>query len=119
MPTSALLRFFTSQLVEHDGTLALRRALLRETVAVANAQNIRLDEDERWEAITALLKRTTGAKASMLQDVEKRRSTEIDVINGAGVAAGRRRHIPTPYNETMVWLIRSLEESFVRTDGGG
>jgi 2-dehydropantoate 2-reductase len=48
----------------------------------------------------------------MLQDVEARRRTEIDVINGAIVEAGRRHAIPTPYNDTMVWLVRSLEETF-------
>jgi 2-dehydropantoate 2-reductase len=112
LPTSALLHFFAVQLVEHDGTLRLMRELLREVVAVADAQGIALDEAERWEAITGLLKRATGAKASMLQDVERGRRTEIDVINGAIVAAGERLGIPTPYNNAMVWLVKSLEETF-------
>jgi 2-dehydropantoate 2-reductase len=112
LPTSALLRFYAGQLIEHDDTLALMRALLLEVVAVANAQQIALDFDERWEAITGLLSRATGAKASMLQDVENRRRTEIDVVNGAIVEAGRRLKIRTPYNETMVWLVKSLEETF-------
>lgn len=112
LPTSALLRFHADQLIEHGGTLELMRALLRETIIVADAQGIKLDEDERWEAITGLLKRAVGAKSSMLQDVEKRRPTEIDVINGAVVAAGHRLNIPTPFNEAMVWLIKSLEETF-------
>jgi 2-dehydropantoate 2-reductase len=112
LPTSALLRFYAGQLVEHSGTLDLMRALLREVIAVANAQDIALDEAERWEAITGLLKRATGAKSSMLQDVEKGRRTEIDVINGAIVDAGGRLGIPTPYNNTMVWLVKSLEETF-------
>jgi ketopantoate reductase len=34
------------------------------------------------------------------------------VINGAIVDAGRRHGTPTPYNDTMVWLVRSLEETF-------
>ena len=114
LPTSAMLRFYAGQLIEHEGTLSLMRALLRETVAVANAQDIGLDETERWEAITGLLSRAQGAKASMLQDVENGRLTEIDVVNGAIVEAGRRLGIPTPHNETMVWLVKSLEETFGR-----
>lgn len=109
LPTSALLRFAAGQLIDHDETLELMRALLREVVAVASAQKIPLDQEERWEAIVGLLGRAAGAKASMLQDVERRRRTEIDVINGAVVAAGREHGIPTPHNETMVWLIKSLE----------
>ena len=48
----------------------------------------------------------------MLQDVERSRQTEIDVINGAVVDAGRRLGIPTPYNDTMVWMTKSLQETF-------
>ncbi len=112
LPTSALLRVYAGQLIEDEGTLALMGALLRETVAVANAQDIPLDYDKCWDSITGLLKRSAGARASMLQDVEQSRRTEIDVINGAIVEAGRQSDIPTPYNETMVWLIKSLEATF-------
>ena len=113
VPNSALLRLCAPQLVQHPPMLDLMRALLREAVAVANAQNIDLDFDERWEAITGLLKRLAPtAKGSMLQDVEKQRPTEIDVINGAVIEAGKRLNIPTPYNQAMVWMIKALEETF-------
>lgn len=112
LPASALLHFYAHQMVEHDGTLAMMDALLREAVAVAHAQDIPLDFDERWEAITGLLKRAVGGKASMLQDVENKRRTEIDVVNGAIVEAGKRLGIPTPYNDSMVWLVKALEETF-------
>ena len=113
LPNSALLRLCAPQLVQHPPMLDLMRALLREAVAVANAQNIDLDFDERWEAITGLLKRLAPtAKGSMLQDVEKQRPTEIDVINGAVIEAGKRLNIPTPYNQAMVWMIKALEETF-------
>lgn len=118
LPTSALLRFYAGQLVEHEGTLALMRALLEEVVAVARAQDISLDLEERWDAITGLLAKAQGAKASMLQDVEKGRRTEIDVINGAIVDAGRCHGVPTPYNDSMVWLVRSLEASFAQPKEG-
>ena len=72
-----------------------------------------LNFEERWEAITGLLKRCApNTKASMLQDVERSRRTEIDVVNGAVVEAGRRLGIPTPYNDAMLWLVKSLEETF-------
>jgi 2-dehydropantoate 2-reductase len=112
LPTSALLRFYAGQLVEHEGTLALMRGLLAEVVAVANAQGIPLEFDERWETITGLLHRAARAKSSMLQDVEKQQQTEIEVVNGAITAAGERLGIPTPYNNTMVWMVRSLEATF-------
>jgi 2-dehydropantoate 2-reductase len=112
LPTSALLGFKAGELAQHAGTLDLMQALLRETVDVAQAQGIALDYAERWAAICAIMERAAGAKASMLQDVEQRRQTEIDVINGAIVASGEQYGIPTPYNQAMVWLVRALQESF-------
>ena len=112
LPTAALLRFPAHQLIQHDGTNALMRALLAEVVAVAAAQNIALDAGERWQAIVKLLEQAIGARASMLQDVEACRQTEIDVVNGAIVDAGRRYAIATPYNEAMVWMVKSLQETF-------
>jgi 2-dehydropantoate 2-reductase len=113
LPTSALLRFYAPQLVQHDSMLELMRALLHEVIAVAQAQKIPLDFEERWEAITGLLKRCgPNAKSSMLQDVEKSRQTEIDVINGAIVEAGQRLSIPTPYNNAMLWMVKALEGTF-------
>jgi 2-dehydropantoate 2-reductase len=113
LPVAALLRFYAGQLVEHAGTLELMRALLHETVAVANAQGIPLNEEERWEAITDSARRGPTVKVSMLQDVEKGRRTEIDAVNGAVVDAGRRLNIPTPHHEAVVCLVRALEESLV------
>jgi 2-dehydropantoate 2-reductase len=48
----------------------------------------------------------------MFQDVEHRRRTEIDVINGAIVEAGDQYAVPTPYNRAMVNLVKALESSF-------
>jgi 2-dehydropantoate 2-reductase len=112
LPVAALLGFRAAQLIEHEGTQDLMRALLRETVTVANKQGIAVDYDERWQAITSLLRRAAAAKPSMLQDVERRRRTEVEVINGAVVAAGRRVDVPTPNNQAMVSLLQSLQETF-------
>lgn len=113
LPTAGLLRFTANTLGEHKGTVALMRGLLEETVAVARAQGIALDLEERWSAITGLLSRAIGARASMLQDVDAKRRTEIEVINGAIVDAGVRLGIATPYNNSMVWLIDSLQDAYM------
>jgi len=112
LPTSALLRFTAGELPKHNGTLELMRSLLHETALVANAQGIQLDEEERWKSIVALLERAGAGKSSMLQDVENRRLTEIDVINGAITKAAATTNIETPYNLAMVQLIKALEETF-------
>ena len=114
LPTSASIRVTADNLLGTPEMEGLMQKLLAEVVAVANAQKIPLDFDERWEAIRNLLNRLApNTKGSMLQDVERRRQTEIDVINGAIVEAGARLGIATPHNQTMLCLVKALEQSFV------
>jgi 2-dehydropantoate 2-reductase len=112
LPTSALLQFYAGELLQHRGTMELMEALLKEVIAVAHAQNIAMNYDERWKAITGLLERAQTARSSMLQDMQAKRRTEIDVINGAIVQGGKLFNIPTPYNNAMVWMVKAIEETF-------
>lgn len=114
LPTAALLRFFAHELVAFEPAKTEMAAILEEVVAVAKAQGIALDYDERWAAITGLLEKAIGGKASMLQDVEAGRQTEIEVINGAIVAAGRKVGIPTPHNDAMVSMIQAAEQHYLK-----
>lgn len=114
LPTSALLRFFAHELAAFEPARREMAAILREVVDVAHAQGIALDFDERWSAIIGLLERAVGGKASMLQDVEARRQTEIEVINGAIVAAGRSAGVATPHNAAMVAMIQAAEQHYLQ-----
>lgn len=49
-------------------------------------------------------------KASMLQDLEKNRKSEIDYINGFICKKGREAGIKTPYNDLVVKLVKEAEE---------
>lgn len=118
LPTAGLLRFFAHELVAYDEAKTAMALILGEVVAVARAQGIALDYDERWQAITSLLARAVGGKASMLQDVEASRRTEIEVINGAIVEAGRRAGVATPVNETMVAMIGALQAKYLAARAG-
>jgi 2-dehydropantoate 2-reductase len=114
LPTSASIRITADQLLRTPEMERLMEGLLTEVVAVARAQKISLNFDERWQAIRNLLsKLAPNTKGSMLQDVERHHQTEIDVINGAIVEAGARLGIATPYNQSMLCLIKALEQSFV------
>ena len=117
LPTAALLRFAAHELNQYEEMRALMRGLLAEVVAVAAAQGIALDPAERWQAITDLLDRAVGARASMLQDVEAGRQTEIDVINGAIVEASRRHALATPLNDAMVCMVKSLQARYLAGKG--
>lgn len=46
----------------------------------------------------------------MLQDLEKGKKTEVDSINGAVCAQGRRAGVPTPMNDKVVDIIHRIEK---------
>ncbi len=56
-----------------------------------------------------------GHKASMLQDVEARRQTEVDYLNGGIVRFGREHGVPTPLNEAVVALIKGMEHAWTQS----
>ncbi|MHC5794786.1 ketopantoate reductase family protein [Lacisediminihabitans sp. FW035] len=87
-------------------------ALIDEGERVAAALGITLDSDPR-AMIDDAVANAYGHRASMLQDVAARRHTEIDVLNGGIVAAGRAVGVPTPLHETMVAVIRGIERSWL------
>ncbi|WP_082232761.1 ketopantoate reductase family protein [Halobacillus massiliensis] len=49
-------------------------------------------------------------KASMLQDLEKGRTTEISYINGYIAKKGEQTGIETPFNDLVVQLVKKAEE---------
>jgi len=49
----------------------------------------------------------------MLQDVEARRPTEVDYLNGGIVHFGLESRVPTPLNEAIWALIRGVEQSWI------
>jgi 2-dehydropantoate 2-reductase len=48
-------------------------------------------------------------KASMWQDIEKGRKSEVDYLNGYIVSKGKEAGIPTPINETVTRMIKEIE----------
>ena len=49
-------------------------------------------------------------KASMLQDIEQGKKTEVDAINGVVSSYGRKVGCPTPMNDRVVELIHKIED---------
>lgn len=60
--------------------------------------------------IPLCIKKHAALKASMLQDLEHGKKTEVDSINGSVVLYGKKNSVPTPYNETVVRIIHEIEE---------
>jgi 2-dehydropantoate 2-reductase len=113
LPVAALTGLRTSELISVDPARELVDALAREAVAVARAIGHDIDADERIERIHAVLLGAGMGIPSMLADVEARRPTEVDLINGAVVRAADQAGIDAPLNRSMVALVHGLERSWV------
>jgi 2-dehydropantoate 2-reductase len=59
--------------------------------------------------LDVLLEKSGPTRASMLQDIERGRPTEVDVINGAVVARAHALGAHAPYNERVLDLVHSFE----------
>ncbi len=112
-PIGALTGLTHGRVCEDPALRALVTGLVDEGKAVADAQGIELDEDP--EALIDYAARPEVAynhKASMLQDVEAKRQTEIDFLNGGVVRFGREHGVPTPLNDAVTALIKGVEASW-------
>ena len=85
-------------------------ALVKECIQVARANEIQLGWDFYPHAIEYMSK-AGDHKPSMLMDIEAGRRTEVDYINGKFVAYGQRAGVSTPFNRTLLSLVKGLESS--------
>ena len=112
-PVGALTGLTHGQVCDDPALRALVSGLVDEGKAVAAAEGIELDADP--EDLIDHAARPDVAydhKASMLQDVEARRATEIDYLNGGIVDFGRAAGVPTPLNQAILALVKGLERSW-------
>jgi 2-dehydropantoate 2-reductase len=114
-PLGALTRLTHGRVCERPDLRALVTGLVDEGKAVTAAQGIELDDDpERLIDHAARKDVAYDHKASMLQDVEAQRATEVDYLNGGIVRFGRELGVPTPLNQAIWALVRGLEASWTR-----
>jgi 2-dehydropantoate 2-reductase len=112
-PIGALTGLTHGRVCEDPALRALVSGLVDEGKAVAAAQGIELDADPE-ELIDHAARPDVAYdhKASMLQDVEARRPTEIDFLNGGIVRFGDEHGVPTPLNRAIWALVKGLERSW-------
>ena len=108
------------------------QALIKECIDVCKAGGIRIEPVQGKDIVKLLdysnaLKRASSffiipiairkhakLKASMLQDLEKGKLTEVDAINGAVSVTGRKVGCPTPMNDRVVEIIHRIEQGELR-----
>lgn len=108
------------------------QALIKECIDVCKAGGIKIEPVQGKDIVKLLdynnsfkrafsffiipiaIRKHARLKASMLQDIEKGKPTEVDAINGAVSEFGKRVGCPTPMNDRVVEIIRCIEQGKLR-----
>ena len=104
------------------------QAIIKECIDVCAAGKIRIEPVQGKDIVKLLdysnaikkafsffiipiaIRKHSRLKASMLQDLEKGKRSEVDAINGAVCVYGRKVSVPTPMNDKVVEIIHLVEE---------
>ncbi|HET9096565.1 MAG TPA: 2-dehydropantoate 2-reductase [Candidatus Baltobacteraceae bacterium] len=106
---SALLDCESGDILKDPNAARLAEALAEEAAEVAAALKINLPFANPWQYVAEVIAIGADSKSSMAFDLESGHPSEIDHVNGAVCAAGRRTGVATPYNDAMVRLIKAKE----------
>ena len=97
---------------EGDSDLGhLVHALVDEGKLVAAAAEVELHDDP-WQMNVLATKRGSAHHPSMLEDVEARRPTEVELINGALVREALRHGVDAPLQNAVYRLVVAKEASY-------
>jgi 2-dehydropantoate 2-reductase len=107
--------------LRHDGHFAqeteptdlghLVHGLVDEGKAVAAAAGVELHDDP-WEMNVLATRRGSAHYPSMLEDVDARRQTEIELITGSLVREAERHHLAVPLHRMLYALVKGKEASW-------
>lgn len=100
-----------------DSTYAwkLVEQLLREAVAVADADGLGFDETEVIKDVRTLVENAHDGYTSMHNGVR----TEIDTINGMIITEVKRLKVPVPAHEFVVNLVHAMKDRAAIYETGG
>jgi 2-dehydropantoate 2-reductase len=109
---TALTRLRNGRLPQIAGSRSIMEEAVSEAATVARAKGIPLPFADPMARVEEVCRLTANNIASMLQDVLRKKPTEIDFINGAIVREGKALHIPTPVNATLTALVKVIEGTY-------
>jgi 2-dehydropantoate 2-reductase len=95
----------------HPLALGVLKEAVREVIAVAQAEGVRMPAGDPIEAAVSISRTMAGATSSTAQDLARGRRTEIDHLNGHVVRRGEALGVPVPVNRTLHALVKLLEEA--------
>lgn len=115
---SGITRLRNGMLIKCDAPREIMRSAVQEAMKIVKRKRIKLIYDDPIQKLEMVCKATAANSSSMLQDVLSSKRTEIDYINGVITRQGRALSIPTPVNEVLINLIKTIESGYGEVSGG-
>ena len=109
-PLTGLLGLKSGALIESPYLMECAEDIVDEAVAVARAQDVRLERSSILQRVRAVSLATAENLSSMLQDLERGRRTEIDAINGAIARLAGEMGLSAPVNRLLALMVKAAEE---------
>ncbi|MDE6025585.1 MAG: ketopantoate reductase family protein [Lachnospiraceae bacterium] len=115
-PLGAVLGMSYGELADSEYAHAIMDTMIEETFAIIKAIGANTywkDADEyREELFNNLIPETYEHRSSTLQDIEKKKKTEIDTLTGSLLSLASENNVPAPVHSMIYWLVKALEEKF-------
>lgn len=109
---SAITRLENGHLLECEGAKDLMKAAVEEAAKVAKRKRIQLLYKDPVKQVLKACHEFRHNRSSMLQDVLKKKQTEIDYMNGVIIEEARKYKIAVPVNETLCRLVKTIEQTY-------
>lgn len=108
---SAVLRAPYGTFQSNSHARALMIAAAEEVVRISEHAGISLDQSDIDDFVRIIDSLDPMGKTSMLQDVEAGRTTEVDTFAGTVIDLGFQYGVPTPVNQTLLNIIKTIEHA--------
>jgi len=108
-PLTAITRVRNGQLLESPLLKETMKLIVEEAMRVPLKKGIRLPYQKVFEKVEESCQTSRDNISSMLQDILRKKRTEVDFINGAIVSEAEKIGIPTPLNRALWNIVKFLE----------
>lgn len=109
---SAILKMTFGQMQQSEKYMYFMKNAMDEVIQIAKACGINNTETMLEDALKGFAMMSPDGKTSMLQDVEAKRKTELDIFANTVIELGEKYNISTPYNKIMKEMIEVIEENY-------
>jgi 2-dehydropantoate 2-reductase len=113
---SALAQAPYARLAAQPEVRDIQRAIVREVVALAQAEGIALQLEPSLQAMERIAIAMPAQLSSTAQDMARRKPSEIDHLNGFIARRGRELGVAVPINQTLTALVKLVEAGYGRGD---